>query len=806
MCNSIPCVRFLTVLTMTAAVLVMSGCRSEIGQERQALTTALLREMESQKQFVKVHAAEALVSHGYHDLVRREFEQELDAATAPYSIGVWRVMARVAVDPAERARFVERIREVTRDAGSAYRVNAIESLAKLEEYRAEDRADLERFIARSDDASAAFALWLLALSNQPEDQQRLSELLDSKDPLARLRAAYALSRTPVVANPAIDLLIATLDAEPLDSPARVYLLSAAMRHGGSRFLPTWNSETQKYLQTGKPNEALEAGFALGVRGDQAQLPFLVANLNAVEADARIGSADGALRLLRLQSHPMKTVDWTMIAIFLVAMLAIGVYYSLSNQSREEYLLGGRHMRPWAVGISYFATMFSTVTYMSWPGEIIQHGPMMLAQIAGFPIAILLVGYCIIPYFMGLRVTSAYEILELRLGLSVRMLGSVFFLVMRLFWMAVIVHTTTVEILVPVAGLHPSTAPYLAAAICLITIIYTALGGFKAVVVTDVAQTVILFGGTIAAVVAITAQFGGFQWFPTEWDPRWQRPVFGFDPTVRVTFLGAIMALVSWHVCTAGSDQMAIQRYLATRDVKAARRMFTIALGTNAVVNLFLAGLGLSLYAYFKARPDMLNIGQTVERDADQFFQQFIVTGMPPGVSGLVVAGLLSAAMDSLSSGINSSSSVITVDFIERFRSGTASTSARAAQVISWIVGGAVVLLSTLVGLVHGNLLEVTFKVVNLLTAPLFGLFVMALWVRWATPLGTWIGAVAGVVTVVLVNYWRELTGSPGIGFIWSMPMSLTVQVVIGCLASLLPIGPRALPLLSRETVLIDSAV
>jgi SSS family solute:Na+ symporter len=412
--------------------------------------------------------------------------------------------------------------------------------------------------------------------------------------------------------------------------------------------------------------------------------------------------------------------------------------------------------------------------------------------------------------MRLHVTSAYEILEARLGLSVRMLGSSFFLLMRLFWMAVIIYTTATQVLVPVAGLDPAYAPYVSALLGFITVIYTSMGGFKAVVFTDVVQTLILFGGALLTVLAVTAEFGGLGWFPSRWEPSWERPVLFYDANVRVTFFSGVMALAVWHICTAGSDQMAIQRYLATRDVKSARRMFTTALSANMLVGLFLGALGLALFAYFRARPEMMNLGQNLRENSDQLFSQFIVFALPEGISGLVVAGLLAAAMSSLSSGVSSSSSVITVDFIERFGHASAGDrmSARTAQIVSWLIGAAVVALSTGVGVVEGNLLEVTFKVVNLLTAPLFGLFFMAMFVRFATPFGTWVGAVAGVTAIVLVNFWKELTGQAGISFMWGMPLSLAVQIAAGCLASLSPIGaarpmlaadaPTAAPIIAEE--------
>jgi SSS family solute:Na+ symporter len=238
--------------------------------------------------------------------------------------------------------------------------------------------------------------------------------------------------------------------------------------------------------------------------------------------------------------------------------------------------------------------------------------------------------------------------------------------------------------------------------------------------------------------------------------------------------------------------MAIQRYLATRNVKAARGVLVTSLVANTFVALMLSVVGLALLAYFRANPHMLPDGQTIFTDADQLFPRFIGYAMPAGITGLVVAGLLAAAMSSLSSGVNSSCSVITVDFVDRFRRNKESETdhVRLARYISWAIGIVVVLLSSVVGMVQGNLLEVAFKVVNLLTAPLFGLFFMAMFVRWATTPGTLTGAAVGVAVVVTINYWHDVTGTRGISFIWAMPLSLAAQIAAGMVVSLLPIGRR----------------
>ncbi len=800
--------------------LICTSAFADAGTDRRRLVEILQKEMATQTGWVRVHAAEALVHHGYGAGVAAAFAPEADTAAAPLRIGVWRVLATASPDETVRTAFVGRIRAAFLNPDGPDRLHAAEALAKLGVCRKEDRPALEAYLAEQGQALGAFACWVMALSGDVADVDRLAGLLESTDPVARLRAGVALGRLAGgVEN--LSLRSSTVGAtresplpsmkerlsiaagkEPADSPAAVYLACAAYRAGGEA---SHRDRVLYYLQNGKTSERYEAALALGARGDEADLPLLTPLLDHAEADVRIGAADASLRILRRTPHRIGGLDWAVIGLYLVTMLGIGVYYSRQSVTRDDYLLGGRTMKPWAVGLSYFATIFSTITYMSWPGEVIRHGPMMVAQILGFPLAIFAVGWFIIPFLLRLRVTSAYEILETRLGLGVRMLGSVFFLAMRVFWMAVIIHATTHEVLVPVAGLPESSAPWLATALGVITVVYTSMGGFKAVVFTDVAQTAILFGGALLSVGAVTVAFGGFSWWPSGWDPGWERPVWVYAPGARVTLLNAIVSLVVWHVCTAGSDQMAVQRCLAVRDARAARRMFMTGLTANGVVFVFLAVLGLALAAFFRARPEMMQEGQSFAANADRLFPQFIVFGLPPGLTGLVTAGLLAAAMSSLSSGVSSAGAVITVDFIERFRrgpldsarGGAAATGgdASTARMISWVIGAVVVLLSTGMGSVQGNLLEVTYKVVNLLTAPLFGLFFMAMFVRRATPFGTFVGAAAGVAVIVLVNFWKEIVGSePVIGFMWGMPLALAAQVSAGMLASLLPVGPPAAPL------------
>jgi SSS family solute:Na+ symporter len=369
------------------------------------------------------------------------------------------------------------------------------------------------------------------------------------------------------------------------------------------------------------------------------------------------------------------------------------------------------------------------------------------------------------------------------------LGSAIFLVLRLLWMAIIVYATSDAVLKPLLGLDDSTTPWICVVVSLITVAYTSMGGLQAVVFTDVVQTAIMFMGAILSLVLITVNLGGVAaWWPQSWSPQWDEPSFFFAPESRVSLGMSVLATFVWYVSTAGSDQMAIQRYLATRDAAAARKMFGISLICNAIVNLLLAGLGLALFSYYSAHSELLGEGETIASVADQLLPRFIVHVLPSGISGLVVAGILSAAMDSLSSGLNSASSVITADWIDRYRRQELPKlqQLRQAKIVTWGLGITVMGVSLFANYVSGNLLEVTYKVVNLLAAPLFVMFFMAMFVPWATTPGTWAAVITSTIAAVLVAYRPDL----GLGFLWVMPVSLAVGVIVGCLASLGPFGRR----------------
>jgi len=484
-------------------------------------------------------------------------------------------------------------------------------------------------------------------------------------------------------------------------------------------------------------------------------------------------------------------DWLVLVVYAAALMGIGYYYSRRQTTTEEYFVGSRRLSPMLVGISLFATLYSTLSYFGSPGEIVQNGPVIIAvNLATVPLVYLIVGYVIIPIIMRMKVTSAYELLEARLGRRVRLLGSGMFIITRILWMALMLYTTSF-VLVTVMGWDPRWVTIISILTGGVTTVYTLSGGIEGVVVTDVLQSFVLLLGAAATAGWITYQMGGVgEWWPSAWAPHWApQPFFSADPHVRVTMVGTFFGNIILWICITSSDQLAIQRYQTMPDVAAARRSFWHKSVVGALVSVTLGLVGLALLGFYQKNPQDLPAHLTVARNGDAMFPHYISHYLPAGLSGLMIAGVLSAAMSSLSSGINSTVTVLSKDFADTLWPKTQRTDATRLKAAHWMAAGLgtiTILGSSVVGAVPGNLMEVGNKTLNLFFCPIFGLFFLAFCVPFATPFGAVIGLIYSVAAAALVGYWDLIIGGARLSFQWISPVALLTTVVSSTLFSLLP--------------------
>ena len=488
---------------------------------------------------------------------------------------------------------------------------------------------------------------------------------------------------------------------------------------------------------------------------------------------------------------LTAVDWAIIFLYALGTVALGYYYGRRQKTTREYFTGSGRMNPILIGFSMFATLLSTISYLAVPGEAISKGPGGLLNFLAYPFAFLIVAYAIIPVYMRSRVTSAYELLEERLGLGVRLLGAVLFLLVRLIWMSLLVYLSAKAMTV-MLGVDESWIPLVTLLTGLVAVLYTSMGGLRAVVITDTFQTLLMLGGACLAIGLVSWELDGLSWIPAGWQAHWDvQPLFSFDPGVRISILGSIFYVFVLTVCVAGGDQTMVQRFMATRDARAARRAYLTHQIVSVVIIVSLWMVGFALLGFFLEFPGKLPTGIELTRNGDDVFPYYIAYMLPPGVSGLVVSAMFAAAMSSIDSGVNSITAVVSQDFLHRFGRLPSSERVRTriAKVLAFGIGGLVVVGSSFLQHVPGNIWAVSNKTSSLLTAPIFGLFVYAFFVPFAKPLGVWVGTVLGILAAGLTAFsglvfgMDPVTGEDPVSFMWVAPVALTVDLSAGTLVS-----------------------
>ncbi len=443
-----------------------------------------------------------------------------------------------------------------------------------------------------------------------------------------------------------------------------------------------------------------------------------------------------------------------VAIYLAAMIAMGFYFARREKTTGDFFLGGRRVPWWAVGLSIFGTQLSAITFLAIPAKTYATDWVYFLQNLGILAIAPLVVACYLPAFRRQDVTTAYEVLERRFHLSVRLFGALSFVVFQLARLGIVLFLPALA-LAAVTGLNIEACILLMGVLCTL---YTLLGGIEAVIWTDVLQVFVLLGGALIALLIVVLGAEGGAGGVLELangqgklrlvDGRWDWTM----PTLGVILLGAVFN----NLVPYTSDQAVVQRYLTTVDERrAARAIWTGALLSVPASLLFFA-VGTALFAFYSAHPDRLNpTGPT-----DQIFAWFIAHELPVGIAGLVVAGIFAASMSSLDSSLNSLSAVITHDLYRRFRPDRTERHYLAgARWITAVLGT----LGTATAIVMAqypiqSLWDRFLSWAGLLGGTLAGLFALAVLSRRATTTGAWCGALAAISALVFVRTQTQLSG------------------------------------------------
>ena len=458
------------------------------------------------------------------------------------------------------------------------------------------------------------------------------------------------------------------------------------------------------------------------------------------------------------------LNWTVLAFYLMAMLGMGIYFMRRENGAEDFFKGGGRVPWWAAGISIYATMLSAITYMAIPAKAYAtdwtYYPMLwMIPIVGFPVI-----WYYLPYFRRSKAASAYAILEERFNAATRLMASTLFCIFMVARMALVLYLPSLA-LTAVTGIDIYLCIVLMG---LVTIIYCTMGGVEAVIWGDVVQGCILVGGAIFAALYLWSNTeGGFSgaWQLAVDNDKLRLFVWSMDYR-RVTFWVAIIGGgIANNLISYTSDQTVIQRYMTTKDEKSAGRSILVNGFMSVFISVAFYFIGTGLYTFYKTHPASLDITM---QQGDAIFPFFMMSQMPAGIAGLLIAAIFAATMSTISSNINSVSTAFSVDFVQRFHPSIKDSAllrvARWTCIVSGMIGLCIALLMATWDIT--SLLDYFNTILGLLTSGLGGLFVMAVFIPRIKGWSALTGFIAGEVVVLLMYLFTDanffLFGATGI--------------------------------------------
>lgn len=447
----------------------------------------------------------------------------------------------------------------------------------------------------------------------------------------------------------------------------------------------------------------------------------------------------------METQGFGTLNWVVVVVYLLLMLGVGFYFARrAGNSQDDYFKAGGRIPAWAAGFSIYATTLSAITYMSTPEKsYLTDWAYSAGNLAIFAIVPILTAFYV-PFYRKLNVTTAYEYLEERFDTLLRVLGSVLFVLYHLGRIAIVIYLPTLAI-TSVADINPLVVATFVGILC---VIYTFLGGMEGVIWSDVIQGILLLAGAAVIIVVAMATtpegFSGALADAAGEGKFYSAQNFSFDDlalAIPIIFIGSM--LNSLHQYTASQD--VVQRYQTTASAAETKRSLLVN-GLLALLTIPLFyGMGTALYNYYNTHgglPDGVNTSAVVP--------YFIVTVLPAGIAGLLIAAIFAAAQSTISSSLNSISACVVVDIHDRFLDKKATvTFSRVVIIVAGVlsIGGALYLIETN----QSGLWDLFLAMTGLFGVPLAAVFALGIFTKRANSIGVITGLFLGAIAAYFVG-------------------------------------------------------
>ncbi|MFE0633136.1 sodium:solute symporter [Streptomyces sp. NPDC058864] len=492
---------------------------------------------------------------------------------------------------------------------------------------------------------------------------------------------------------------------------------------------------------------------------------------------------------------MRQLDLVVIVVYLIAIAWIGLRLAGRQKTAKDYFVGEGHMPWWTVSFSVVATETSVLTVISVPGGAYSGQGFGNVELAlGYVIGRVVVATVLIPLYKRGGFVSAYQYLGSRFGLKLQGLASITFVFTRLLAEGVRLFASAIPIklLLDEFGVHAGYR-LIIIVLTVITVVYTYLGGIKAVIWTDAIQMGLYLGGAILAIAVLSGHVGGsgfsdalhsghFKLFDTNFDLAHILTSPFALPTAIIG--GAIFAMAS-H----GSDQLIVQRVLATRSLRDGQKAM-IASGVFVTLQFAAFSLvGALLWSYNKGK----SFSELGLHSSDNLYPNFILHGLPVVISGLLVAGILGAAMGSLSSALNSMSNSTVADIIHSFFRSTPSEESllKLARVMTLVWAVLMAVFACAFSTSTGNVYLTGLTIAGYTYGALLGAFLLGRIIRRANEVDAVVAflVTVGVMTYIVRSVKIDVTVAgatvpTAIAAQWLVPIGVLITLVIGGVMSL----------------------
>lgn len=473
-----------------------------------------------------------------------------------------------------------------------------------------------------------------------------------------------------------------------------------------------------------------------------------------------------------------TLDAVIVLVYLIGIAVFGILSGGKQSSTYDYFLGGKKIPWWAVCFAIVATETSTLTFISIPGVAYISNLNFLQLTFGYILGRIVIAMVLLPAYYQGELTTAYTFLSHRFGPAARKAASGVFMVTRLLADGVRLYATAIPIKM-ITGIDYPTAIAITA---VVTLLYTYIGGVRSVIWMDVVQMFIYLGGAVAAIVVISGQLP--HGFSSLWDSQGMSEKlsvirWGFDLnavsffSTPYTFLASVLGGAFLSMASHGTDQLIVQRLLTTPSLKDSQRAVIFSGVIVMVQFLIFLCIGILLFAFFGGE----------EMDPNEVFPLYIVHYLPSGISGLIIAGLLAAAMSTLAGSINSLASATMLDFVvpSMKKELDESLQLRLSRFATFlwcalIIGSALLFMNT-----TKTVVELALGIASFTYGGLLGSFFLGILFKRVHQRDMITGLIAGVLVMIGVVYFTTLAWT------WYTLVGCAATIVVGMLMSYVPL-------------------